>query len=177
MTVLQTDNLTLSPCTPHDRQEFINLELDPEVMHYLNGGAVDHATTDPDKMTFRMPRGTELDVWTARRTDGGAFIGWFCLSLEIDGIAEIGYRLRKEHWGKGYGSEGASALINWGFQTLGLEKIVASTMALNAGSRGVMERCGMKHVRTVSFDAAYFPGSEQGEVWYELNRGDWAGAR
>jgi len=174
VTVLQTDNLTLSPCTPCDRQEFINLELDPEVMHYLNGGAVDHATTDPDKVTFYMPRGTELDVWTARRTDSGAFIGWFCLSLENDGIAEIGYRLRKEHWGKGYGSEGTSALITWGFQTLGIEKVVACTMALNAGSRRVMEKNGMRHVRAVSFDASYFPGGEQGEVWYELTRGDWA---
>jgi RimJ/RimL family protein N-acetyltransferase len=47
-------------------------------------------------------------------------------------------------------------------------------MAMNIGSRRVIEKIGMKYVRTVPFDAAHFPGSEQGEVWYELTRSEWA---
>lgn len=79
MAVLQTMNLTLSPCCPSDRADFIDLELDPEVMRFLNGGhAVDHDQVDPDA-TFLMPRGTEAYVWTARRTSNGTFVGWFCL--------------------------------------------------------------------------------------------------
>ena len=175
MTVLQTDNLKLNPCTPGDRADFIDLERDAEVMHFLNGGAVDHKTTDPEKVTFLMPRGTERNVWTARRIDSDAFVGWFCLSSESNGVAEIGYRLRQDAWGKGYASEGALALVNWGFRTADFEKVVACTMAMNTGSRRVMEKIGMKYVRTVSFEAAHFPGSEQGEVWYELTRSAWAG--
>jgi RimJ/RimL family protein N-acetyltransferase len=172
--VLRTNNLSLSRCTLSDRTDFIDLERDPEVMHFLNGGAVDHETTDPRNVTFLMPRGTEPDVWTARRADGGAFVGWFCLSSEGNGVGEIGYRLRRDAWGKGFASEGALSLVNWGFQTAGFEKIVACTMAMNIGSRRVMEKIGMKYVRTVPFDAAHFPGSEQGEVWYELTRSEWA---
>jgi hypothetical protein len=72
MAVLQTTRLTLSPCSPSDRADFIDLELDPEVMRFLNGGhAVDHARIDPNA-TFLMPRGTEPYVWTARRTTNGA---------------------------------------------------------------------------------------------------------
>ncbi|MGQ3278880.1 MAG: hypothetical protein ACT6WE_20355, partial [Shinella sp.] len=59
MTVLQTTQLTLSPCCPRDRTDFMALERDPEVMRFLNGGhAVNHQEIDPNA-TFLMPRGTE----------------------------------------------------------------------------------------------------------------------
>ncbi|MBK8157898.1 MAG: GNAT family N-acetyltransferase [Rhodospirillaceae bacterium] len=174
MTVLQTMHLTLSPCSPNDRADFIDLELDPEVMRYLNGGhAVDHEQVDPDA-TFLMPRGTEPYVWTARRTGNGAFVGWFCLWPESDTLAELGYRLRRMDWGQGLAVEGASALIDWGFRSAGYDKIVATTMAVNHASRRVMEKIGMAHARTVA-SADSMPGSEHGEVWYELPRTGWSG--
>ena len=173
---LQTTRLTLSPCCPSDGADFIDLELDPEVMRYLNGGyPVDHEHIDPNA-TFLMPRGTEPYVWTARRTANGAFVGWFCLWPESETLAELGYRLRRMDWGQGLASEGASALIDWGFESGGYDKIVACTMAVNHGSRRVMEKIGMNHARTVSFDAAAFPGTEHGEVWYELTRAGWNGS-
>jgi RimJ/RimL family protein N-acetyltransferase len=176
MSVLQTTRLTLSPCCPSDAADFIDLELDPEVMRYLNGGhAVDHEHIDPNA-TFLMPRGTEPDVWTARRITNGAFVGWFCLSPESETLAELGYRLCRMEWGQGLASEGASALINWGFGSAGYDKIVACTMAVNHGSRRVMEKIGMGHARTVPFDDAHFPGTEHGKVWYELTRSEWTGA-
>ena len=173
MTELQTANLKLRRCTPADRSDFIDLELDSEVMRFLNGGAVNHETTDPEQVTFLMPRGIEPDVWTARRIDNNVFVGWFCLSLESDEVAEIGFRLRRDAWGKGYASEAALALVNWGFETADVAKVIACTMATNSGSRRVMEKIGMKYVRTIPFEAAHFPGTEQGEVWYELTRSEW----
>lgn len=176
MTVFRTANLTLNPCRPSDQADFIALELDPDVMHFLNGGPVDHENTDPDKVTFLMPRGAESYVWTARRRDTNAFVGWFALYPETQTLAEIGYRLRREDWGYGLASEGALALTNWGFSSAGYDKIVACTMAVNKGSRRVMEKIGMKHVRTDFPDfPAYIPGAEDGEVWYELLRSDWEG--
>jgi GTP cyclohydrolase II/RimJ/RimL family protein N-acetyltransferase len=116
MAVLQTTRLTLTPCTPSDCADFIDLELDPEVMRFLNGGhAVDRETIGPDA-TFLTPRGTEPYIWTARRTANGAFVGWFCLWPESEDLAELGYRLRRMDWGQGLASEGALALVNWGFR-------------------------------------------------------------
>jgi RimJ/RimL family protein N-acetyltransferase len=174
MAVLQTTNLTLSPCCPDDRADFVELERDPEVMRFLNGGhAVDHDRIDHDA-PFLMPRGTEPHVWTARRTTGGAFVGWFCLWPESETLAELGYRLRRMDWGQGLASEGASALVDWGFRTVGYDRIVATTMAVNHASRRVMEKIGMSYARTVSFDGPDpVPGSEHGEVWYELPRAKW----
>lgn len=176
MVVLQTRQLTLNPCCPDDRADFIELERDPEVMRFLNGGlAVDYETIGPEA-TFLMPRGTESYVWTARRTANGAFVGWFCLWPESNGLAELGYRLRREDWGLGFASQGASALVDWAFTNGGYDRIVATTMAVNHASRRVMEKIGLSYARTVALDGLEpIPGSEHGEVWYELTRSEWNG--
>lgn len=177
MPVLRTTHLTLRPCSPDDRADFINLERDPDVMRFLNGGhPLDEEESDPDA-GFLMPRGTEPHVWTARRTANGVFVGWFCLWPESAGSAELGYRLRRMDWGQGLASEGALALITWGFKSTGYERIVATTMAVNQASRRVMEKIGMKHSRTIHADFPDpIPGSEHGEVWYELTRVGWNGS-
>lgn len=176
MAVLQTTHLTLSPCRPLDRADFIALERDPEVMRFLNGGhAVNHEQVDPNA-TFLMPRGTEPYVWTARRATNGAFVGWFCLWPESEALAELGYRLRRAEWGQGLAPEGASALVDWGFKNGGYDTVVATTMAVNHASRRVMEKIGMRHTRTVSVDwPDPIPGSEHGEVCYEVTREQWVG--
>lgn len=174
MAILQTPNLMLSPCNPGDAADFIDLERDPDVMHFLNGGAVDLENIDPNQATFLMPRGTETYVWTARRKENGKFVGWFCLFPESDRLAEIGYRLRRQDWGQGFATEGAVSLVNWGLNIVGYDKVVASTMAVNKGSRRVMEKIGMKHTRTVPLNAGNLASSEHDEVWYEVTRAEWA---
>lgn len=169
--VLHTRNLRLSPCSQADREDFIGLELDPEVMLFLNGGQVARREeSDPDSL-YLMPRGTEDHVWTARHSVDGAFVGWFCLWPVAAAEAELGYRLRRAEWGKGLASEGASALVAWGFESAGYDRITACAMAAHHASRRVLEKIGMAHVRTVHVDwAGGIPGGEEGEVWYELNR-------
>ena len=176
MAVLQTMRLTLTPCRPGDRADFIALERDPEVMLFLNGGrAVESEEADPDA-AYLMPRGTEPYVWTARRTDGDAFVGWFCLWPEKEGEAELGYRLRRMEWGQGLASEGASALIDWGFKNEGYDRVVACTMAVNQASRRVMEKAGMTYIRTDHVEwSDPIPGAKEGEVWYAVTRSEWRG--
>lgn len=175
MSDLQTPRLTLRPCTPDDRDDFVALERDPAVMRFLNGGhPVDHETVSQNS-TFLMPRGTESYVWTGRRPDG-TFVGWFCLWPESEVVAELGYRLSRSAWGQGLASEGASALIAWGFDEAGYETVVATTMTVNRASRRVMEKIGMVYDRTVLEEwAEPIPGSEEGEVWYSLTRAAWDG--
>ncbi|MGY8605937.1 hypothetical protein ACTVH1_09565 [Gluconobacter cerinus] len=79
--------MTLSLCTTADRADFIDLERDPEVMRFLNGGAADHENTDPDKVIFLMPKGTAPYVWTARRKGTGEFVVWFYLFPETEKLA------------------------------------------------------------------------------------------
>ena len=174
--VFQTMKLTLSPCCPSDRADFMDLERDPEVMRFLNGGhAVDQERSDPDA-TFLMPRGTETYVWTARRTTNGAFVGWFCLwpegekgpSSDIACAGWIGAR--------GWPRKGLLLWSTGGSEAGGMTGS-ASTMAVNHASRRVLEKIGLNYVRTVYVDwADAIPGSEDGEVQYELMRSEWNGS-
>jgi RimJ/RimL family protein N-acetyltransferase len=169
----ESRHLRLRPVDHDDRDDLIALEQDPEVMRYLNGGkpardGMGHTSE------FLMPRGGELDVWAAVDKKEGAFVGWFSLHRTGSGVAELGYRLRREMWGKSLATEGAAALLAAGFDEFGLERIIASTMAVNIASRRVIEKIGMKHVRTIhAVWASPLPGSEQGDFEYAITRDEW----
>jgi RimJ/RimL family protein N-acetyltransferase len=172
--VISTARLMLRPAEKTDRDDLIALERDAEVMRFLNGGRpTPDDGLDPD-LGFLTPRGGEPGVLTAIEKEPALFAGWFSLQPSGEGTAELGYRLRRSVWGRGYGSEGARALVEWGFQEAGLNTIVATTMAVNHASRRVMEKAGLRYVRTVHMDWPHpLAGSEMGDVEYEIAREAW----
>jgi RimJ/RimL family protein N-acetyltransferase len=70
---------------------------------------------------------------------------------------EIGWRLAREHWGKGYATEAAHATLAFGFGELGLDEIVSFTAVGNGRSRSVMERLRMTHDPADDFDHPHVP--------------------
>jgi RimJ/RimL family protein N-acetyltransferase len=115
------------------------------------------------------PSGT----WTKPRDP---FVGWWALNPDPDdpAAAELGYRLRHDAWGRGLATEGARALLAHGFETVGLERIWAQTMAVNERSIAVMTRIGLRFERTwVGEWNQPLPGWEKGEVAYALARDEW----
>lgn len=171
MTILQTERMILSLCVPEDRNDFISLEQDPAVMRYLNGGFAVDPNTVVQNSSFLMPRGNELYVWTARTLENSDFIGWFCLWPDGERVAELGYRLRQSMWGQGFATEGATALVNWGFDSGLYDKLVATTLTVNQASRRVMEKIGFRYTHTDVTDEPFeFPDCKYGDVWYEIRR-------
>ncbi|MBP9906743.1 MAG: GNAT family N-acetyltransferase [Rhodoferax sp.] len=173
---LNTAHLTLRPVSAADRADLIALEADAEVMRYLNGGlpVPDAGLSDAD---FLTPRGDEPEVLAVHHHAGGAFIGWFSLFDDgvVDGLrsAEIGYRLMRAAWGKGYATEGLRALIEAAFNTFGFDRVRAETMTVNQASRRVMEKAGLRHIKTVfPTRAPQIPGADQGEVIYEIRKAE-----
>lgn len=90
-------------------------------------------------------------------------------------ILSLGYRLAFEHWGKGYASEGASAVLKYGFNNLDLNEIVAFTPVQNLRSQLVMERIGMHHDPRDDFDHPKLPKGHhlQRHVLYRISYQDW----
>ncbi len=89
-------------------------------------------------------------------------------------MADLGYRLLPRHWHKGLASEGARELVRYGFDDVGLDRIIAQTMTVNTASRAVMDRIGLAYVRTFPTSmTAPVEGVEEGEVEYELTRDQW----
>ncbi len=168
----ETARLSLHLVRESDRTDLVALEQDPEVMRFLNGGKL--TPMEGGAGEFLMPRGGEPDVWVALEKPSGAFIGWFIFHATEPGVAELGYRLRREVWGRGLATEGCRALMAKGFDEFALERIFASTMAVNLRSRHLMERLGMRHFRTVHGNwTVPLPGSEQGDVDYEITGKTW----
>ena len=178
---LETERLILRRFTEDDADALFALYDDPQVMRYLNGGK----PADRDEIvTLDLPaflgyyeRFPGYGFWAALEKSSGDFLGWFHFRPRPQDPVdepELGYRLHRAAWGKGYGTEGSAALLEKGFTELGVRRVTAYTMTVNIGSRRVMEKLGMTFLRTFheSFhDPA--PGSEHGEVEYAITREEW----
>jgi len=152
---LETERLILRRFTEADVDNLFDLDSDPEVMRYLNGG-----TPTPREVveTEILPAflgyyewGDGYGFWAAVEKSSDDFLGWFHLRPSKGARPdepELGYRLRKATWGRGLGTEGARELIRKAFAELGASRVVASTYQDNLGSRRVMEKSGMTLVRT-----------------------------
>ncbi|ROO61689.1 RimJ/RimL family protein N-acetyltransferase [Micromonospora sp. Llam0] len=203
--IAQTDRLSLRRFTIDDLPLLVELDSDPEVMRYLTGGRPTPAETVRREVLpailrdyLRFPG---FGKWAAIERSSGAFIGWFALKPAAAGPAvtgpagagpasgvvngrggrlaitevELGYRLRRASWGRGYASEGARALLRMAFDHPTVDRVFAETMAVNVASRRVMEAAGLRLARCfhLQWDDP-IEGVEHGEVEYEVRRVDWA---
>lgn len=173
--ILHTERLRLEPLADEHLDLEVELDADPEVLRYLYGRA---RTRDEviESHAQRMERGRRVDglgYWMAFG-GGGDFVGLMMLPPRPGvGTAELGYRLARRYWRQGYATEVSRELLRHAFETAGQDRVVAETMTVNAGSRGVLEKVGLRYVRTFFPDLPPIPGSEHGEVGYEITREDW----
>jgi RimJ/RimL family protein N-acetyltransferase len=182
--ILDTERLRLVPLAEEHLEFEVELDSDPEVMRCLAGRASSRAEVEQAyQRRLAAARGVPgLGFW-AGFTDGD-FVGWWILQPpngpdqpKIAGEAGLGYRLLRRHWRRGYASEGARALIRYGFADLGLHRIFAQTMAVNLASRATMNAVGLTFTRAFISSEPYddpIPGAEQGEVEYEITPEDMA---
>lgn len=177
MTVfLETDRLILRRFTFDDVDELVRLDADPAVMRFLAATPTPREEIEDRVLPsiLRDYQVSSMGRFAAIERSSAQFIGWLALTASGDHTTELGYRLVASAWGNGYATEGAQALIHKAFTELGVERVWAQTMAVNAGSRRVMEKAGLTHLRTFHehFDNP-LPGTEHGEVEYELLRANW----
>jgi RimJ/RimL family protein N-acetyltransferase len=178
---LETDRMVLRRFTEADVDNLVGLDSDPGVMRYINGGKPtprDEIENDilPAFLSY-YDRFAGYGFWAAVERSTGEFLGWFHLRPPKGGDPdepELGYRLRASAWGQGYGTEGSRALVRKAFAELGARRVFASTMTVNVASRRVMEKAGLKYVRTFHMEwPERIEGDELGDVEYVLDRADW----
>ena len=109
---------------------------------------------------------------------GPPFIGFIGLAHPsfMPGSVEVGWRLDRAAWGRGYAPEGAAEAVRFGFEELGVGEVVSFTVPQNRNSRRVMEKIGMTHRRERDFhhpdvDPTSHPGLVR-HVLYALERGE-----
>ena len=158
--ILESNRLGFRQWKESDRTPFIALNADPKVMEFF-----------PDVMSA-----DEVDAMLTRMVDHitkhgfgfyavdllatGEFIGFLGLGiprfeLDFGPFVEIGWRTKQSSWGQGYATEGANALLDYGFNTLGLHTIYSMTAIQNKKSEHIMKKIGMSYDRF--FDMPLLP--------------------
>ena len=179
---METERLRLRRFTGDDVGLLAALDSDPEVMRFLTGQPTPREEIENvvlPEILKAYDEHPDLGRFAAEQKSDGAFIGWFGMQPAIDATTVgVGYRLHRAAWGQGYATEGPRALIDKAFGELGMERVVADTMAVNHRSRAVMRRSGLRFVRIYH---EYFenplPGTEFGEVQYAVDRRTWEAGR
>ena len=176
MTELRTGRLLLRQWAQSDLEPFAALNGDPEVMRHfpdLLGAA------ESDALARNISEMIELHgwgLWAVEVLDGPRFIGFVGLNeprfdAHFTPAVEVGWRLGRQHWGYGYATEAAQAAVEFGFETLGLDEIVAMVAPANERSRRVAERLGMTRDPADDFDHPRVPeGPLRRHVLYRLAR-------
>lgn len=158
MTILiETDRLRLRAWKREDRAVFAKMNSDPAVMTYL-GPALSHTASDAAiEAQIALMKDGEPAFWAAATLHDDALIG--CIGVKrvtfdahFTPCYEIGWRLAKEHWGKGYATEGAKAALDYAFTNWDIPAIHSFTVHANTKSQAVMDRIGMRRVKCGDFD-------------------------
>ncbi len=177
---LTTDRLILRPWLDDDLPRFAALNADPRVMEHLPL-VLDRAESDLLALRIREHFSRHgYGLWALEAPGVSSFLGFTGLCIpsfeeHFTPCVEIGWRLAWEYWGCGYATEAARASLAYGFQTLGLEEIVAMTVPRNLRSRRVMQRLGMSYHPEDDFGHPRVPESHplRRHVLYRLSRQAW----
>jgi RimJ/RimL family protein N-acetyltransferase len=150
--MIETERLLLRAWQPSDVAPFAALNADPDVTRYLSGPM---RRDESDELLARIRGHWQqhgFGLYAVEVKDSGAFIGFVGLAIpsflpDVLPAVEVGWRLAREHWGKGYATEGARASVRHGFYELGLRQIISIIDPANAASVRVAERLDMTRGR------------------------------
>jgi ribosomal-protein-alanine N-acetyltransferase len=156
---LETDRLILRELLPDDDAGMFEMDSDRDVHRYLGNQPFTKIEESREIIEFIRKQYTDNGIgrWAMIEKSGGEFIGWagFKLMKELTNnhvnYYDLGYRLIKRFWGKGYATEAAKACLNYGFNVLKADQIYGMADSNNKASRRVLEKTGLKYIETFDF--------------------------
>lgn len=146
--ILETDRLCLREMTEDDAAHIFKLNSNPNVVRYVGEPTLNseeealnilRTHVFPQYHTHRVGR------WAVILKETSAFIGWSGLKfLAKEQEYDLGYRFLEEYWGRGYATEAAQAVLDYGRQNFPGARIVGKAMVENHASTHVLEKIGMR---------------------------------
>ena len=152
--IIVSERLYLKEFTQNDVNDYFRLNSDADVMKFIRPPDIDIKAIKGyiKKKVKYYAKHTGFGNWACFEKEGDEFIGFFELAhLDNTEEIEVGYRLHKEFWGIGYATEMTKILIEYGFNNLNLDKIVAITHPENFSSQNVLLKSGLKYVKNAVF--------------------------
>ncbi|NJP24694.1 GNAT family N-acetyltransferase [Microbispora sp. SCL1-1] len=172
---MRTERLVLRRWREDDKEPFAALNADPVVMEHFPATL---SREDSDALAERIEAGFDehgFGLWAVEAD--GEFIGFTGLSVPrftapFTPCVEIGWRLARSAWGRGYATEAARASLEDGFGRAGLTEVVSFTAVQNVRSQAVMRRLGMTHDPADDFDHPALPAGHplRRHVLYRIRR-------
>jgi RimJ/RimL family protein N-acetyltransferase len=162
--VFETERLLLRHVTEADAPRLFDLDQDPEVMRYVGPAPTFEAHVERIRTVFlpQYDRNPRRGLFLAVEKATGDFLGWFLfrpatghkfasiIGWTDDAEIEIGYRLRRAAWGRGFATEGATVLMADGLADPAVPRVVACALVANGASCRVLEKVGLTRVRTTT---------------------------
>lgn len=148
MRTLDTQRLLLRQWQESDYPAFARMSADAETMRYFPSVLTDEQSRDIADRCRELINQRGWGFWAAEvkaTNEFAGFIGLHVPSAELpcSPCVEIGWRLARDFWGKGFATEGAQAALDFAFNELSLPEVVAFTAHSNKRSERVMQRLGM----------------------------------
>ena len=169
----ETPRLILREIDIQDANGILQLDSDPEVHLYLPDKVIH--TIEEAKDDIRNIRRQYADFgigrWALIEKATGAFTGWAGLKWNIGpennrhNFYDLGYRLIRKYWGKGYASEAAKVSVGYGFNTMNLDEIIGVADSRNIASLKILQKVGMKFIETFTEDDDLLH-------WYSIKKAD-----
>ena len=172
VTTIETSRLLLRPWQPDDLAELSTLLADPEVTRYLvlNEPFTPQEVAQVAARTLEQWERNRFGPWVAIEKSTGRWVGRIGLNEILDWPGpdkiEVGWELHQEFWGRGLATEGGRASMRYGFEVVGLARIMSATMATNAAARRVMDKCGLRFQGELHMPEAVV-------AWYAIDRAGW----
>jgi RimJ/RimL family protein N-acetyltransferase len=176
---LTTERLGLRRFTADDADWLVALYSDPDVTRHL-GGTKDRARTE-EMLNGRILQYYEehpgLGIWMTVDRASGERVGFHLLNhVQGESLIQVGFTLAKTAWGRGLGTEMASAVLRYGFVRLSLPRIVGIANLGNRASQRVLLKIGLhRHGERAFAHPAY--ASEGPMAWFERDAADWLAER
>jgi len=156
------------------------MNADPDVMEFFVSPLT---REESDASVDRIEAGFAehgFGLWAVEEIEAGEFIGFTGLTYEtfealFTPAVEVGFRLARHAWGKGYAAEAAAGALRYGFDVAGLAEIVSWTAVQNVRSQAVMRKLGMTHDPADDFDHPRVPDGHplKRHVLYRLTAEQW----
>lgn len=178
--MIESERLLLRQMDQEDFGEIARMLRDPEVMYAWGHPFSDEAIRNWIQQQLERYRKDGIGFLLALDKGLNQTVGQIgLLRLDFKGTLQwdLGYLLLKEHWGKGYATEGAAACLDYAFRVLGAEKVLCDMRPMNKASIAVAERLGMKRT---GMHVKRYNGEDMPHLLYEISGseyGNWKDAR
>ena len=181
---IETERLLLRPWREADLEPFIRMNEDPEVVEYLPSPISGKESQQFVRRSQAHFAEHGYGLYVVERREDAAFLGytglnWTLFESHFTPALEVGWRLARHAWGRGYATEAARASMTHAFVEKGISEIVSFTVPANARSAAVMKRLGMTRDPADDFvHPRLGPDHPLGHhILYRVQRSEWDAVR